>query len=105
MTTWEMVAETIANPATWLALVVTGLGMALWLARERLVCLQHFFAALVQASQKELGFERLNQLIVGSVQRLAAALCCTQTGQLNWNIAGITGGLVLLLSILLWSMR
>jgi hypothetical protein len=56
-------------------------------------------------SQQELGFEQINQWVASSVQHLAAALCRTQTGQLNWNVAGIVGGLILLLSILLWSTR
>lgn len=105
ITTWEMVAEVMTNPATWLALAVAGLGMWLWLARERLVFRQRLFNVLDKALQQELGFERINQRIVNSVQHLAAIFCRAQTGQLSWNVAGIAGGLVILLSILLWSTR
>ncbi len=47
-----------------------------------------------------LGFEWVNQQIVNLTKRTAALLQRTQTGQLNWNIAGILAGLVLILLIL-----
>ena len=105
METWALVVELFTAPSTWLALAVIALGITLWLVRERLEFLRRPYRALEKASQKELGFEWPNQELVRLVQSLAAAFCRTQTGQLNWNVAGIAGGLVLLLSILVWSTR
>jgi hypothetical protein len=47
-----------------------------------------------------LGFEWINQQIVTLTSRTASRLQRTQTGQLNWNVAGILAGLVLILIIL-----
>ena len=47
-----------------------------------------------------LGFEWVNQQIVNLTKRTASMLQRTQTGQLNWNIAGILAGLVIILLIL-----
>jgi hypothetical protein len=33
---------------------------------------------------------------------LSTATSYSQTGQLNWNVAGIVGGLVVVLTILVW---
>jgi len=35
-------------------------------------------------------------------QRVAAGLAITATGQLNWNMFGIVGGLVAVLLFLVW---
>ena len=101
--TWAIVLEIIINPMTWLALMVVGLGILLWLLGKRLVFLQKYLAVLARTAQKEIGFEWLNQQFVNLVQSLSAGICRMQTGQLNWNIAGITGGLVVLLLVLLWN--
>jgi hypothetical protein len=61
--------------------------------------------SLDELAQNDLGFEWLNRQLIRLVQGIAAALCRTQTGQLNWNVAGIVGGLVVLLAILVWGTR
>jgi hypothetical protein len=48
------------------------------------------------------GFDWLNHQVVDWVQRIAIFLQKTQTGQLNWNILGIAGTLLIVLA-LLWS--
>jgi hypothetical protein len=52
-----------------------------------------------------LGFEWLNQRIVNLTRWAGSALQLTQTGQLNWNVAGILGGVVLILLILVGGAR
>jgi NADH-quinone oxidoreductase subunit L len=104
-TTWEFVSEILTTPATWLALAVVGLGIIIWLLQDRLVFLARPLKSLTELAQNDLGFEWLNQQLIRLVQGLAAALCRTQTGQLNWNVAGIVGGLVVLLAILVWGTR
>lgn len=104
-TTWEIVSEILTTPATWLALAVVGLGIMTWLLQDRLVFLARSLKSLTELALNDLGFEWLNQQLIRLMQGLAAALCRTQTGQLNWNVAGIVGGLVVLLAILVWGTR
>jgi len=101
----EIVSEVLTDPATYLALAVVGLGIITWLLRDRLVFLVRLLKPLTGLAQNDLGFERLNHQLIRLVQGLAAALSRTQTGQLNWNIAGIVGGLVVLLALLVWGTR
>lgn len=104
-TTWEIISEILTTPATWLASAVVGLGITTWLLQDRLVFLARSLKSLTELAQNDLGFEWLNQQLIRLMQGLAAALCRTQTGQLNWNVAGIVGGLVVLLAILVWGTR
>jgi NADH-quinone oxidoreductase subunit L len=104
-TTWEIVNEILTTPTTWLAILVVGLGVALWLFRERLAGIIRSLQPLERFAKDDLGFERLNGQLVRSIQGFSTALSHTQTGQLNWNVAGIVGGLVVLLAILAWSVR
>lgn len=103
--TAEIVTEVLTAPATYLALAVVGLGIITWLLRDHLVFLVRPLKPLAELAQNDLGFEWLNHQLIRLVQGLAAALCRTQTGQLNWNVAGIVGGLVVLLAILVWGTR
>lgn len=104
-TTGEIVSEILTTPATWLALAVVGLGIIAWLLQDHLALLARSLKSLAELAQNDLGFEWLNHQLIQLVQRLAVTLCRTQTGQLNWNVAGIVGGLVLLLAILVWGAR
>jgi hypothetical protein len=52
-----------------------------------------------------LGFEWVNRQVTSLTKRMAGLFQLTQTGQLNWNVAGILGGLVLILLILLRGAR
>jgi NADH-quinone oxidoreductase subunit L len=104
-TTLETVTEILAAPATWLALGVIGLGLAIWWLRPRLGKLLDFLQPVARAARKDLGFEWLNQGIIRLTQQTTEALAQTQTGILNWNVAGIVGGLILVLAILIWSVR
>jgi len=95
--TWSLVLQILINPFTWLTLLVIGLGFGVWAARK-------FFArpaaALKPLAESGLGFEWLNTQIVSLTQRAAAFLQRFQTGQLNWNVFGILGGLILILLLL-----
>lgn len=100
--TWNVIYEIVSAPITWLALAVICLGFGIWLLGQWSVGLARSLRLLIKLAQNDLGFEWLNHQLIRLVQGLAAALCRTQTGQLNWNIAGIVGGLVVLLAILVW---
>ncbi len=87
---------------TWLALAVVALGLGAWWMRRRLAAAVARLGFLRQAAAADFGFARLNAAIVHAVRGLAEGLSQTQTGQLNWNVLGIAGGLALVLAILLW---
>jgi NADH-quinone oxidoreductase subunit L len=94
----EIVAEIFLAPATWIALGVIALGLVIWWLRNAFAGLAR---ALKPIAVKGLGFEWINQQIVNLTKGTASALQTTQTGQLNWNIAGILAGLVVILLILI----
>jgi NADH-quinone oxidoreductase subunit L len=96
--TLEMVGKIFLNPSTWITLAVIAIGLGLWSQR---VVLGKAFRVFKPAVASGLGFEWFNQRIVDLTQRAAAALQLTQTGQLNWNIAGLLIGLAVILIILL----
>jgi NADH-quinone oxidoreductase subunit L len=95
--TLEMVRKIFLAPPTWMALGMIALGFGLWIARGALAKSSQ---ALKPPVVSGLGFEWVNQQIVNLTKRTASLLQRTQTGQLNWNIAGILAGLVLILLIL-----
>jgi NADH-quinone oxidoreductase subunit L len=87
---------------TWLALAVVALGLAAWWWRDPLASVAsglHFFSG---AAAADFGFAWLNRIIIRGVRGAARALSITQTGQLNLNVLGIVGGLVIVLVILAW---
>ncbi|HLF28915.1 MAG TPA: NADH-quinone oxidoreductase subunit L [Anaerolineae bacterium] len=99
----EVLSEVVTAPATWVALLVIGVGLAAWQWRDRLAGLTERSRRLAQFAADGLGFEWLNRRIVDATKSIATALRATQTGQLNWNIAGIVGGLLVVLALLAWS--
>ncbi|NPV68462.1 MAG: NADH-quinone oxidoreductase subunit L [Anaerolineae bacterium] len=100
--TGELVAEIIGAPGTWLALAVVAAGLALWWWRERFRWLAAVLEPLLgRAAERDFGFEWLNARIAGATIGSAEALRTTQTGLLGWNVAGIVGGLIVVLAILL----
>ncbi len=95
-----LVREILAHEATYLALAVVAAGLLLWLLRARLQPLAQGFSWLGEAARGGFGFEALNQGAVRLVTGAAAAIQPLQTGQLNWNVAGVVAGLILVLIVL-----
>jgi NADH-quinone oxidoreductase subunit L len=93
----EMVRQIFLAPATLITLGIIALGAVIWMMRKYLSGLTGALQPMVSGG---LGFEWVNRQIVNLTQRAASALQRTQTGQLNWNIAGILIGLVFILIIL-----
>ena len=92
--------EVIKAPATWLAIVVIGLGLACWWWREKLNLLKEMLTPLGWAAERSFGFERINRWVVETTGSAAEDLRGMQTGLLNWNVLAILIALVLVLAIL-----
>ncbi len=97
----ELVLDIISAPATGVVLGVIALGLAAWWQRNRLAWLRRGLQPLADFAAAGLGFEWFNQQIIKGTRRSAAILGRTQTGQLNWNVAGIVGGFIIILAILI----
>jgi NADH-quinone oxidoreductase subunit L len=97
--TANLVVSILSAPATWLTLGIVALGFAISWVRARGYRL-FGGGLLIPLVETSFGFDSLNQWIVRSVNQWGEDLRVTQTGQLNWNILGIFGGLLTVLFIL-----
>ncbi|MBX3083281.1 MAG: NADH-quinone oxidoreductase subunit L [Anaerolineae bacterium] len=99
----ELVQEVVTAPITLVALISIAAGGLLWWMwlRGWLKWLARLLDAPAVAARQDFGFEWLNRQIMRLTQQIATALRTTQTGQLNWNVAGIVLGLVIVLATLL----
>ena len=98
------IAQLISEfPARRLALGAALIGLAAWQWRRRIPGAQQSPGWLLAATESSFGLETANRLIVTAVQKAGAFLQRTQTGQLNWNVAGLAFGLIAVLIILAWS--
>ena len=96
----EMAMKIFTSPATFLALAVIALGLIAWWQRNRLAGVTRVFSWLSGWSESMFGFEPVNLWLTKIVQNGAEALRGTQTGLLQWNIAGILSGLLIILVVL-----
>ncbi|MBZ0281602.1 MAG: NADH-quinone oxidoreductase subunit L [Anaerolineae bacterium] len=99
-TTLELVNTILSAPVTWGVLVVIAFALAIWHWRAPLTAVSDRLQFIARAAAVDFGFEWLNRQFMKGAQRTAIALRQTQTGQLNWNVVGIVGGLVMVLLIL-----
>lgn len=102
LSTWQVVLEVISAPATLLALVVIALGLAAWWWRQNLQPLAKFAVWPARWANADFGFEHINRGVVKLTMAAATIMRKTQTGQLNWNVLGIVGGFIAVLSLLVW---
>ncbi|NMB54632.1 MAG: NADH-quinone oxidoreductase subunit L [Leptolinea sp.] len=100
VTTMFVVEEVLKAPATWIAMLVIALGLATWWQRDKVAGLGKSLKELGDVAANSFGFESINHGIVNGVQSGAESLRGTQTGVLNWNIAYILIGLIVVLVIL-----
>lgn len=103
-TTSHIVTAVLLSPVTWGTLCVIAFGIAVWRWRSRLATISNRLQFVAHIALADFGFEWLNRQIVRATQSVAVSLRQTQTGQLNWNVAGIIGGLLLVL-LLVWVRR
>ena len=100
LSTTELVTHVLFNVATAATLALVTLALALWWSRDRLAWAIKRLGRLQVAAAQGFGFEWLNCRLAQMVQDTAGALQMTQTGQLNWNVAGMVIGLVVILAVL-----
>ncbi len=96
-TTLTVAEHIFSAPATWVAMAVILLSGALWFGRAKLAPLGRIFEPILV---HDFGFEWLQTQISRLVRGSAALLQHTQTGQVNWNVAGILLGLLAVLILL-----
>jgi NADH-quinone oxidoreductase subunit L len=99
-TTKSLVVGQWQHPTTWLALLVIGSGLAVWQGRRHLVGAASRFQWLAKAAEHGFGFDWIGRQVVRATQAAAAFWQTTQTGQLNWNVAGMVVGLIIFLVFL-----
>jgi NADH-quinone oxidoreductase subunit L len=100
--TLSILEEVVTAPATIVALVVIVLGLLAWSWRKQLSGLAGALKPVAVAAENSFGFEAINRGIVRATQSIAERLRSTQTGYLNWNVAGILFGLIVVLAVLVW---
>jgi len=102
VSTGQLVLTILTSWSTWLALSVVALGLGAWWGRGRLIAVVVRLRFLARAAAADFGFAWLNAAIVRAVRSVSEGLSVAQTGQLNWNVLGIAGGLAIVLALLLW---
>ena len=95
-----LLSDVIAAPATYLALGVVALGLLAWWFRDALSGVTASLRPLGDAAAADFGFEWINRRITLWVTSAGESLRTLQTGSVNWNVAGIVGGLIVVLVIL-----
>jgi NADH-quinone oxidoreductase subunit L len=95
--TWTIVRTVFLSLPTRITLGVIALSFVAWSLRDRMAGLVRTFKPVLA---RGLGFDWINDQVVALTRGAAAILQRTQTGQLNWNVAGILAGLVVILIIL-----
>ncbi|HNO94680.1 MAG TPA: hypothetical protein PKJ84_10935, partial [Anaerolineales bacterium] len=99
--TLEMIQTVSFAPATWFALLTITLGLTLFFTFGRKIALAENPRWLNALTESSFGFEPINHFVVKLVRNFAEKLRATQTGELNWNILGIIGALLLVVVVLL----
>jgi NADH-quinone oxidoreductase subunit L len=96
----EMITAVSSAPATWFALLIVALGFGIFWLRGRDSALSGG-GGLNPFVESSFGFEPINRFVVEGTYKVAEWFSATQTGELNWNILGIIGALLVVL-IVLW---
>jgi NADH-quinone oxidoreductase subunit L len=101
--TLHMMQTLLSAPLTWFALLIVAASLTLFYLLGRKFALSQNLAWLDTLTDSSFGFESLNNGVVRGVNVIAEKLRFTQSGELNWNILGIMGGLLAVLLVLWWS--
>lgn len=101
LTIAEQAVEVFTNPMTYLTLLVIAAAVFIYLRtrqmRSRLVGLRTF----ISLAENGFGFDAINTFVSRTTMQISNAFQYLQTGVLNWNVLGITTGLIILLSFII----
>jgi len=96
----DLLLEVISAPITLMALAVITVGAGLWFVRGLFTPLMSLWRALTRISDTDFGFSPLAVWVTRGTQGAGGALRILHSGQLNWNAAGIVGGVAIVLAVL-----
>jgi hypothetical protein len=99
LTVSSFVTETFQTPVVWISLIAFFIGIGLFMIRKQ-YAVQSIGARTVIIARQGYGFDRFYGWIIQCLRRFALVLRKTHTGDLNYNIAGIALGFLLLFIIL-----
>lgn len=99
--TWAMAREILSAPGTWLAVGVALAGALIWAGRGAFSWIGTRMRGLRRVVDAGYGFEAINRGIVNAVQGSGEGLRVTQSGLVNWNVAGMVIAVIVLLAVLL----
>jgi NADH-quinone oxidoreductase subunit L len=95
----SFISETFQTPVIWISLVAFIIGIGLFMIRKRYAA-NKIGDRTVIVAQQGYGFDTFYGWIIQCLRGFAARFRKTQTGDLNYNIAGIALGFLLLVIIL-----
>lgn len=98
----EILLEVVAAPATYIALLLILLGFAAFWQRKHLDGIKRAARFISYPAEHSFGFEAVNRAIVRTVNGCAEAIRPLQTGLVNWNVAGVIAGLIIIIAVLIW---
>ena len=99
--TWFVAREVLSAPATWLAVGVAVAGALIWAGRSAFSRIGTRLSGLRRAAEAGYGFEAVNRGISKAIEGTGEGLRVTQSGLLNWNVAGMVVAVVVLLGVVL----
>lgn len=99
LTLSSFIIETFETPVVWISLLAFLIGLGLFRIRKPYAA-NTFGDRTVVVARQGYGFDRFYGWIILSLRRFASLFRRTQTGDLNYNIAGIALGFLLLIIIL-----
>lgn len=98
--TLALAGEVLSSGATWIVMVVVLAGIAAWILWRRFARPGKRLEATRRGAEGGLGFEIINRGISTATQWMGENLRVTQSGILNWNMAGIIIAVVAVLIVL-----
>ncbi len=98
--TWKMAREVLHSTGTWLAMLAVAAGILLWILWRLFVPSPARLEPARRTAEAGLGFESINRGITRAVQWSGEKLRVTQSGVINWNVAGIVIAVVAVLAVL-----
>jgi hypothetical protein len=95
----SFIVETFNTPVVWISLAAFFIGIGLFYVRKR-YAQNTFGAQTITVAQEGYGFDMFYGWIIRGLKGVAVQFRKTHTGDLNYNIAGIVIGFLVLLLLI-----